>query len=614
MISAARRLARLLLLVLLLVPAIHAVARESRPPVDFSPPSTDSPRATIAALFDEVERAFRTRAESDARNLGALLGQRVLALVDLDQVPPELQIPLAIETVLRLYVILGRIDLPPLDEIPDLAAVHRTDLRRWIVPGTGLAIVDDGADDGAPRFRFDSDTPTLAARLYPLIVELPHRQGALWLDPYVVLRDGVGPWLTWLLGEGQEVVIPDWSRRRILDIPLWKIAATLLLHLAALGVAAVAIVLVRRGSTMHDGTPRTRLLGFVLPLLLMPLAAGLRFAVTDELRLTGPVLAILEIFWIALFTFGAILLGFAMIRLAADLFIGLARLDNRPGDAQAARLIFRILGLVIALGILVHALDRLGVPVSGIVTGLGVGGIAVALAAQGTLQNLLGGASLIADRPVRIGEFCRFGERLGTLESIGLRSSRIRSLDRTVVTVPNSDLAGMHIENFARRDRILLHTTFGVRYETTPDQLRAILADIRALLIAHPEVVLEPARARFIEFGASSFDIEIFAYVRARDYESYLAIREDIFLRLIDIVTRNGSSVALPSQTVYLRRDSEPDGAGRESAEAKVAGWRRSGTLPFPFMDSSMAGELQDTLPYPPEGSAQAPRDQPGSG
>ncbi|MEZ5866604.1 MAG: mechanosensitive ion channel family protein [Geminicoccaceae bacterium] len=605
MTLAARRLAQLLLLALAL--AMPAQARESRPPADFSPPSTDSPRATIASLFAEVERAFRLRAESDTHNLGALLGQRALALVDLDQVPPDLQAQTAIETVLRLYVILGRVDLPPLDEIPDLATVRRTDLQRWMVPGTGLSILDSVIDDGVPRFRFGPDTPSIAAQLYPLVVQLPRRQGALQFDPYVVLRDGVGPWLTRMLGEREGVITPDWSRQRILDIPLWKIAATLVLHLAGVGIAAMTIVVVRRAAGRSDGASRNRALGFVLPFLLMPLAAGLRFAVAEELRLTGPVLAILEIFWVALFTFGAILLGFAMIRLAADLFIGLAGLDRRPGDAQAARLVFRILGLVVALGILVHALNRLGVPVNGIVTGLGVGGIAVALAAQGTLQNLLGGASLIADRPVRIGEFCRFGDRLGTLESIGLRSSRIRSLDRTVVTVPNSDLAGMHIENFARRDRILLHTTLGVRYETTPDQLRAIVADIRALLIAHPEVAPEPARARFVEFGASSLDIEIFAYVRASDYNGYLAVREDLMLRLMDIVARNGSSVAFPSRTVYLRRDPPDDLAGRESAEAKVAGWRKSGTLPFPAMESGTAGELQDTLPYPPEGSAQRP-------
>ncbi len=579
-------------------------------PLDFSPPLTDSPRATVMSLFGEVERAFRIREESDARDLRVLLGSRATALIDLDQVPLELRTPLAIETVLRLYVILGRIDLPPPDEIPDLATVRRIDLKRWPVPGTGLAIVDSPNEGEGPRFRFAADTPALAAALYPLIVDLPRRQGDLPFDPYVVLRDGVGPWLTWLLGENDGLVTPDWSRQRILDIPLWKILATLVLHLAALGIAALAFVAPRRRSRPREGASPAWAVGLVLPLLVMVLASGLRFAVAEELRLTGPVLAILEVFWVALFTLGAIFLGFAMVRIAADLFIAVARLDSRPGDAHAARLVFRILGLAMALGILVHALNRLGVPVSGIVTGLGVGGIAVALAAQGTLQNLLGGASLIADRPVRIGEFCRFGDRLGTLESIGLRSSRIRSLDRTVVTVPNGDLAGMHIENFAKRDSILLKASLGLSYETTPDQLRAILADIRALLIAHPEVASEPARARFVELGQGSLEIEIFAYVRASDYNCYLAIREDILLRLIDIVARNGSAVARPSRTLYLRREGDPDSAGREAAEAKVARWRKTGTLPFPFMDSGMAGELADTLPYPPEGSAAARRGQ----
>jgi MscS family membrane protein len=163
----------------------------------------------------------------------------------------------------------------------------------------------------------------------------------------------------------------------------------------------------------------------------------------------------------------------------------------------------------------------------------------------------------------------------------------------------------MQIENFAERDSNLLHTSVGLRYETTPDQLRAVLADIRAMLVAHPEVTAEPARARFVEFGDSALMVEIFAYVREPDYNGYLAIREDIMLRVMEIAARNGTSVAFPSRTLYLRRDRDPDPARREEAEAKIAGWRKDGMLPFPFMDSGMRGELQDTLPYPPEGSAQ---------
>jgi MscS family membrane protein len=569
------------------------------------PPETTSPQATITSLFGEVERAFRARARSDAQSLTSLLGPRAYALIDLDDVPPELRLPTAVETAVKLYEILVRIPLPPLDEIPDLATVAEAGITRWAVPGTGLMLVDAAPDTGLPHFRFGPATIDLVDATYELIAGRPRLRGALTFDTFVVLRDGVGPRLTRLLGEARGLRTPEWSRQRILGLPGWKLATTLLLHAAALGIAAFTALAVHRLAPRHARRRGFRPLSLVLPLLLMPLATGLQYAVVEELRVTGPVLSILEVLWVTVFSLGAVLLAAALIRMAAEVFVGVARLEDRPSDAHAARLAFRLLGFAVAFGIVVHALDRLGVPVSGIIAGLGVGGIAVALAAQGTLQNLLGGASLLADRPIKIGDFCRFGDRLGTLESVGLRSSRIRTLERTIVTVPNTDLAAMQIENFAERDGNLLHTTIGLRYETTPDQLRAVLADVRAMLVAHPEVTAEPARARFMEFGDSALVLDIFAYIREADYNGYLAIREDIMLRVMEIAARNGTSVAFPSRTVYLRRDRDPDPARREDAEAKIARWRKDGVLPFPEMDSGMRGELQDTLPYPPEGSAQ---------
>ena len=136
----------------------------------------------------------------------------------------------------------------------------------------------------------------------------------------------------------------------------------------------------------------------------------------------------------------------------------------------------------------VAVLHSFGINVITVLAGLGVGGIAVALAAQKTLENFIGGITLYADQPVRVGEFCRFGATVGTVEEVGLRSNRVRTLDRTVVTIPNSDFSNLQIENFARRDQIWYHPTLGLRYETTPDQLRYVLVEVRQLLYAHPKV------------------------------------------------------------------------------------------------------------------------------
>jgi MscS family membrane protein len=229
----------------------------------------------------------------------------------------------------------------------------------------------------------------------------------------------------------------------------------------------------------------------------------------------------------------------------------------------------RTLKAVFVLLAVLAMLQNLGFNITGIVAGLGVGGLAIALAAQKSIENLFGGVTLIADQPVRVGDFCRFGDKLGTVEDVGLRSTRVRTLDRTVITVPNADFSQMPIESFAPRDRIRLFTMLGLRYETTPDQLRYVLENLRRMLLDHPMVDPDPARVRFIGFGASSLDLEVFAYVKTSDWAEFLATREDIYLRIMDVVEEAGTGFAFPSQTLYTTEDTGLD-ADRAAAAAKA--------------------------------------------
>jgi MscS family membrane protein len=249
-------------------------------------------------------------------------------------------------------------------------------------------------------------------------------------------------------------------------------------------------------------------------------------------------------------------------------------------------------------------LDIFGFNVTALVAGLGIGGLAFALAAQKTIENLFGGVTLLADRPIVVGDFCRFGDKIGTVEEIGLRSTRIRTLDRTVVTVPNAQFSDLQLENFAKRDVIRLYAVLGVRYETTPDQLRFVLAELRSMLLAHPKVSPDPARVRFVGFGAYSLDLELFAYVYTADWNEFLTIREDIFLRIMDIVESAGSGFAFPSQTTYLGRDDGLDEEKTREAQTRVETWRKENRLPFPDFDPEEKQRVRDTLAFPPEGSA----------
>jgi MscS family membrane protein len=259
-----------------------------------------------------------------------------------------------------------------------------------------------------------------------------------------------------------------------------------------------------------------------------------------------------------------------------------------------------------AAGLLAMGADRLGLPLYGIIAGLGVGGLAIALAAQPTIENLIGGLSLFADKPIRVGDFCKYGTDVGTVEAIGIRSTRIRGLDRTLTTIPNAVLSKMPVVNFALRDRMMLKTVIGLRYETTPEQLRYVLAKLREMLLAHPKVTPEPSRVRCVGFGESSVNLEIFAYVGTKDWNEFLGIQEDIYLRVMDVIASSGTGFAFPSRTLYFTRDAGLDPDKSAAAMEQVREWRAAQKLPFPDFDIEFRKMHRDTLDYPPAGSSMA--------
>ncbi|UCF01513.1 MAG: mechanosensitive ion channel, partial [Deltaproteobacteria bacterium] len=204
---------------------------------------------------------------------------------------------------------------------------------------------------------------------------------------------------------------------------------------------------------------------------------------------------------------------------------------------------------------------------------------------------------------VRVGDFCRFGDKMGTIEEIGIRSTRVRTLDHTVITVPNATFSNMEIDNITARERIRLLAILTLRYETMPDQLRYILVEIRKLLYSHERVIPDTPRVRFINFGAYSLDIEVVAYVDTTDWAEFLGIREDIFLRIMDIIEASGSGFAFPSQTLYMGRDVGLKAERVREISEKVQQWRERNEIYLPSFPDNKIEEFKGTLPYPPEGS-----------
>ncbi|HYL19742.1 MAG TPA: mechanosensitive ion channel family protein, partial [Burkholderiales bacterium] len=193
-------------------------------------------------------------------------------------------------------------------------------------------------------------------------------------------------------------------------------------------------------------------------------------------------------------------------------------------------------------------LQSLGLKFTAVVAGLGVGGIAIAFAAQKTIENLFGTVMVVADEAIHVGDYCQAGTVEGRVESIGLRSTRIRTLDRTVVSIPNGQLSTMSIGNLARRDKFLFRHTIRLRYDTTADQLRHVMAEIRETMCGHAQLESETIRTRLIRFGDAALELEAFAYVSTQEGEVFLEIQEELLLRIMDIIEASGTAVAPPSQ------------------------------------------------------------------
>jgi len=296
----------------------------------------------------------------------------------------------------------------------------------------------------------------------------------------------------------------------------------------------------------------------------------------------------------------------------------LRRVRNRAlagGHAGTGTLMLlgeRILKFVIfVLGVLA-VLSNLGFNMSTALAGLGIGGLAIGFGAQKTIENLFGGVSVLGDEVFRVGDTCRFGDRTGTVEDIGLRSTRIRTEERTLVAIPNGTVATINLENLSRRDKILFKTTLGLRPESKADHVRFVLAEIRKLLYSHPRVETQTVRVRLVDIGGSSLSIELLSYVLTRDFNEFAAVREDLLLRIMDVLEDSGGGLALPAQTLYLSRDSGVEKQKVEDSVKKIAELRDGNKLPFPDFHKDDISSFKGSIAYPPSESTLRQDGDPG--
>ena len=215
----------------------------------------------------------------------------------------------------------------------------------------------------------------------------------------------------------------------------------------------------------------------------------------------------------------------------------------------------RIIKAVVFVMAIFLVLSVLGFNMSTALAGVGIGTLAIGFGAQQTIANLFGGVSVLGDEVMRVGDVCKFGDRTGTVEDIGLRSTRVRTEERTLLAIPNGTVAAINLENLSRRDKILFKTVLGLHLETPAEHLRLVLSEIRKVLAGHPKIETNTIRVRLIELGASAINVELFCYVMTRDFNEFAAVREELLLRIMTFVEDSGTNLASSSQTLYLSGD-----------------------------------------------------------
>ena len=294
----------------------------------------------------------------------------------------------------------------------------------------------------------------------------------------------------------------------------------------------------------------------------------------------------------------AVILAFGLLNLYRDYKIRQLELQGDVEYVALIKPVVVIVRIIVATTAALMWADQAGFNVSTLIAGLGVGSLAVALAAQKTLENVIGAITLYTARPIRPGDWCRFGDIQGTVEEIGLRSVTLRTLNRTLVTVPNSMFSSADIENFSVRDRIRFFKLLELQMPT-PDQLRAILGEFRKLFASHPMVRQDTVSIRLADIEAATAVIRLDGGIMTRDYQEYLAVAEDLNLRIIEIVHQNGAIFSGPGQVLQIRDFQQAGAEKLQEVEAKLEVWRQGDGLPFPDLSDQEKQQLKGSLEYP---------------
>lgn len=548
------------------IPVSASVDSNPLKPID-----TSSPRATLQGFIEFTNKAY----EAGAGVTNAYIASSELYLsseqfdsiknafhymksaqraLDLSELPPATVDESSRRLMIQLKEVLDRIDLPPIESIPDTQMMAKSEFKYWVIPNTEIRIqrVEKGARAG--EYLFTPETMRHLPEFFVKVKNLPYKPNASvgWNDFATYSPVGVA------LALGK-IVPPRWfldapdkqpARTLFLDQPTWRWFGITIILGAGFIFIRLCFRLSRYWSCRASSSGQwADLLRPISLVIVTPIAA---LILGEVIRISGGVyevftLSLWTLFYLAL-TWTAWVIGGAI----ATSVIAQERLLASSIDSQLIRLVLRLITFIVAIAILIAGADRIGLPAYSVLAGLGVGGLAVALAAQQTIANLIGSLIIMIEKPFKVGDSIRLKGTEGVVENVGFRSTRIRTTYNSLVTIPSSQVVSSTIDNMALRDYRQIKVDLNLTYSTPIEKIKAFIDGIKQILESHPDTRKDNFQVFFYQFGSHSLDISVEFFLKVPARMDELSERQQIFLDILHLAKVMKVEFAFPTQTLYI--------------------------------------------------------------
>ncbi|MBC2601979.1 mechanosensitive ion channel domain-containing protein [Puniceicoccus vermicola] len=534
------------------------------------PANTSSPRDTIVSFIKLTQRfhdliSSEDYSPEDRIEVMHLFGE-IQDFFDMRNVPPSLRADYASAAGIYLREIIDRVGLPDLDHIPGeiamRAAIAEGQPARWQIPGLPFEIarVNSGPEEG--RYLFTENTLLEAKAVFQRVREMPYVSEAakdfyyyFFLTPNPIIP---AEWID---------ALPDWMLRDFYEQTVWQWFSMF----AVILIAAFSVWLLRK-VLKRISRERSALFRHLCMLIVPSSAIGVSLLgynlIDDKIFITGEVFQVVTYLLYLVLLASGIIVTFVLGTVICDLVTRSERFEGRTFDSHLARIGIRIGSIIVCLGVLIQGLQQIGFSLATVIAGAGVTGLAVALAAQSTLRNIFGSLMILIDRPFRVGQRIIVSGHDGTVEEIGLRSTRIRLLNGHVTSIPNERMADAEIENVGLRPYIRRVSSIHLAHGMPIEKVNRAVEIIRKLLEPHevseggihasddPNAPINyadfPPRVFFNEFNRDSLNILMIYWYHPPEYWNFLEFSQRINEEILEKFREEEIEFAFPTRTVHI--------------------------------------------------------------